>query len=123
MLTVSGNHRFYFIPGVTDMRFGYHKLLQIIKNSYHMNPKDGSFFVFMSKNRKTIRMVNFEAHAYNLHQKTFTAGYSFMKLEFVDQKPIYHMEWKDLMAVLESPVVKTLRIGSSESEFQALKDV
>jgi len=117
MLTVSGNQKFYFIPGVTDMRFGYHKLLQIIKNSYHMNPKDGSAFVFMSKNRKTIRMVNFENHAYNLHQKTFTAGYSFMKLEFVDQKPVYHMEWKDLIAVLESPVVKVLRIGSSESEF------
>lgn len=49
MLTVSGNHKFYFIPGVTDMRFGYHKLLQIIKNSYHMNPMDGSAFVFMSK--------------------------------------------------------------------------
>ena len=27
MLTVNGLHNFYYVPGVTDMRCGYHRLM------------------------------------------------------------------------------------------------
>ena len=55
-------------------------------------------------------MVNFEENAYYVHQKTFTDGYRFMKLKFVEDKPVYSIDWKDLVAVLESPVIKQLTI-------------
>ena len=55
-------------------------------------------------------MVNFEENAYYVHQKTFTNGYTFMRLNFVDEKPVYSIDWKDLVAVLESPVIKQLTI-------------
>jgi len=42
----------------------------------------------------------------------FTNGYRFMLLEYRDENGLksYRMDWKDLVAVLESPVVKKLRL-------------
>ena len=112
MLTISGLKRFYYIPGVTDMRCGYSRLLQIVRQMTHHDPYNGDVFVFMSKDRRKVKMVHFENHAYYIHEKVFTDGYSFMLLEYCDEKGMksYRMDWKDLVAVLESPVVKTLRL-------------
>ncbi len=112
MLTISGLKRFYYIPGVTDMRCGYSRLLQIVKQMTHHDPYNGDVFVFMSKDRRKVKMVHFENHAYYIHEKVFTDGYSFMLLEYRDEngQRSYRMDWKDLVAVLESPVVKKLRL-------------
>lgn len=112
MLTISGLKRFYYIPGVTDMRCGYSRLLQIVKQMTHHDPYNGDVFVFMSKDRRKVKMVHFENHAYYIHEKVFTNGYRFMLLEYRDENGLksYRMDWKDLVAVLESPVVKTLRL-------------
>lgn len=112
MLTISGLKNFYYIPGVTDMRCGYNRLLQIVKHMTHHDPYNGDVFVFMSKDRRKVKMVHFENHAYYIHEKVFTNGYRFMLLEYRDENGVtsYRMDWKDLVAVLESPVVKTLRL-------------
>ncbi len=93
-----------------DMRCGAHRLLEIVKNKHHLDVENGDVFIFMSKNRRTVKMVSFEDNAYYMHQKTFTSGYCFMSLNFVEKKPVYSIDWKDLVAVLESPVIKQITI-------------
>ena len=112
MLTISGLKNFYYIPGVTDMRCGYNRLLQIVKQMTHHDPYNGDVFVFMSRDRRKVKMVHFENHAYYIHEKAYTNGYSFMLMEFSDENGMksYRMNWKDVVAVLESPVVKKLRL-------------
>lgn len=56
MLAISGLKRFYDIPGVTDMRCGYSRLLQIVKQMTHHDPYYGDVFVFMSKDRRKGKM-------------------------------------------------------------------
>ena len=36
MLTISGLKKFYFVPGINDMRCGAHRLLQIVKHKHHL---------------------------------------------------------------------------------------
>ena len=110
MLTISGLKKFYFVPDINDMRCGAHRLLEIVKHKHRLNTSNGDVFIFMSKNQRTVKMVNFEDNAYYVHQKTFTDGYRFMKLKFVEDKPVYSIDWKDLVAVLESPIIKQLTI-------------
>ena len=76
MLTISGLKKFYFVPDINDMRCGAHRLLQIVKNKHHLNTSNGDVFIFMSKNQRTVKMVNFEGNAYYVHQKTFTVAKS-----------------------------------------------
>ena len=110
MLTISGLKKFYFVPNINDMRCGAHRLLEIVKHKYNLKTHNGDVFIFMSKNQRTVKMVNYEEHAYYVHQKTFAPGYCFMKLKFVEDKPVHSIDWKDLVAVLESPVIKQLTI-------------
>jgi len=79
MLTISGLKKFYFVPDINDMRCGAHRLLQIVKHKHHLQTDNGDVFIFMSKNHRTVKMVNFEENAYYVHQKTFANGYTFMK--------------------------------------------
>ena len=47
-LTITGLKNFYYIPGVTDMRCGYFRLLEIVKNKFHRDPYNGDVFIFIS---------------------------------------------------------------------------
>ena len=55
-------------------------------------------------------MVHYENHAFYLHEKSYTSDYSVMKVVYENDKPVYRIDWKDLVAILESPVVKQIRL-------------
>jgi hypothetical protein len=65
----------------------------------------------MSKDQRKVKMIHYEHHAYYLHEKSFTDGYRFMRIELQDDVLVYKIEWRNLVAVLESPVVKSLRLS------------
>lgn len=110
MLSITGLKNFYFLPYFHDMRCKAPRIFEIIRNRYHRDPMNGDVYIFMSKNRRKVKMIHFENHAYYLHEKSFTDGYQFIKLIFDDGVPLYKIEWKSLVAVLESPVITTLRL-------------
>lgn len=117
MLTINSLRNFYYVPDVTDMRCGYHRLMQIVKHKFHRDPYSGDVFLFMSKDRTKVKIVHFEKHAYYLHEKKFANGYKFMKIIYADDdkerlNPIYQISWKQVVAFLEMPVVNTMRIQS-----------
>ncbi|WP_300729976.1 IS66 family insertion sequence element accessory protein TnpB [uncultured Bacteroides sp.] len=110
MLTITGLKKFYYLPQFHDMRCKSQRVSEIIRSRYHRDPLNGDVYIFMSKDRKKVKMIHFENHAYYLHEKCFTNGYQFMKIELQDDIPVYKIDWKDLISVLESPVIKRIRI-------------
>ena len=73
------------------------------------------FFFFMSKNERSVRMVMYEKQAFNINTCTFTKGYRFMKIRFKEEKNVYQVDWKDIVTILESPVVKEIRVNEKNS--------
>lgn len=119
MLTINGLRNFYYLPEVTDMRCGYHRLMQIVKHKFHRDPYSGDVFLFMSKDRRKVKMIHFEKHAYYLHEKIFAHGYKFMKITYAEDDaecshPIYQISWKQLVAFLEMPVIESMKISTGE---------
>ena len=47
------------MPDINDMRCGAHRLLEIVKHKHHLCTDNGDVFIFMSKNQRTVKMVNF----------------------------------------------------------------
>ena len=115
MLTVSDLKNFYYLPHFHDMRCGYARIMEVIRMSYHRNPYKGDVFFFMSKNERSVRMVMYDKHAFNVHTCTFAKGYRFMKIRFEEEKSIYQVDWKDIISILESPVVKEIRVKDKNS--------
>lgn len=110
MLSVSGPNRFYYVRDFTDMRCKHSRVLSIIRERLHREPSDGDVFIVMSKNRRIVRLFTYDHRSYSLFEKKFVAGYQFMKVEWEGDRKVYRIDWRDVVLLLESPVVKTLKI-------------
>ena len=77
---------------------------------YHRDPLNGDVYMFMSKDQRKVRMIHYERNAYYLHEKSFIKGYRFMRIERKDDVTVYKIDWKDLVTILETPVITSIRI-------------
>lgn len=59
--------------------------------------------------------VIYEKHAFNVHTCTSAKGYRFMKIQFEEEKSVYQVDWKDIVSILEGPVVKEIRVNEKRS--------
>ena len=110
MLTISGLKNFYYLPTFHDMRCKAPRISEIIRSRYHRDPLQGDVYIFMSKDQKKVKMIHCERHAYYLHEKSFTNGYRFMRIELEEGITVYKIDWQSLVSVLESPVIKSIRL-------------
>ena len=104
MLTISGLKNFYNLLSFHDMRCKALRVSEIIRSRY------GDVYIFMSKDPKKVKMIHYERHAYYLHEKSFTNGYRFMRIELEAGITVYKIDWQSLVSVLESPVIKSIRL-------------
>ena len=81
---------FTFVVVEHDMRCKAPRISEIIRSRYHRDPFNGDVYIFMSKDCRKVKMIHFENHAYYLHEKSFTDGYRFIRLEFQDNVLVAH---------------------------------
>ena len=110
MLSVTGINHFYYLRDFTDMRCKHSRVLSIIREQLHREPNEGDVFIVMSRNRRIVRMFAYDKCSYSLFEKKFVAGHQFMKVERVGGEKVYRIDWKDVVLLLENPIVKTLKI-------------
>ena len=110
MLSINGLHNFYYLPHLHDMRCKAPRIFEIIRAKYHRDPLNGDVYIFMSKDQRKVKMVHYENHAFYVHEKSFTKDYKFVKIVLKDDVTIYKIEWKNLVSVLESPVIKSMSL-------------
>lgn len=110
MLSVSGINRFYFLRDFHDMRCKYDRVRSIIRQQFNREPQEDDVFIMMSRNRRLVRLFHYDRRSCSLHEKRFLPGYQFMKVMREGNETVYRIDWKDVVTLLESPVVKTLKI-------------
>mgnify|MGYP000562082940 FL=1 len=54
-------------------------------------------------------MFSFDNRSYSLFEKKFVAGYQFMRVERNEADTVYRIDWKDVILILEIPMVKILK--------------
>lgn len=110
MLNVSGMNRFYYIRNFTDMRCKHSRVLSIIREQLRREPMDGDVFIVMSKDRRIVRLFSYDNRSYSLFEKKFIPGYQFMRVIRKGDETIYRIDWRDVVLLLENPIIKTLNI-------------
>ena len=110
MLSVTGLNRFYYLRDFTDMRCKHSRVLSIIREQLQREPNDGDVFIVMSRNRRIVRMFTYDNRSYSLFEKKFVSGCQFMKVDREGSERVYRIDWKDVVLLLESPIVKILKI-------------
>ena len=110
MLSVTGINRFYYLRDFTDMRCKHSRVLSIIREQLHREPDNGDVFIVMSRDRRIVRLFAYDNRSYSLFEKKFVAGHQFMKVDYNGDERVYRIDWKDVVLLLENPIVKTLKI-------------
>ncbi len=110
MLNVTGLNHFYYVRDFTDMRCKHSRVLSIIRERLHREPHQGDVFIVMSKNRRIVRLFSYDNRSCSLFEKKFVSGYQFMKVVREGGETVYRIDWKDVVLLLESPIIKSLRI-------------
>jgi hypothetical protein len=112
MLAITGTMQVWFMPNITDMRMGHHKLLEIVETKFP-DPYNGDLYVFMSKDRKKMKLVRYEDHMYILYVLSYDQGYKFMQPVYSSEgKAIrYKLDYKYLVALLKCPAINKLHIA------------
>jgi transposase len=110
MLSVTGLNQFYYLRDFTDMRCKHSRVLSIIHEQLHREPNDGDVFIVMSRDRRIVRLFTYDNRSYSLFEKKFVSDYKFMKVEREGGELVYRIDWKDVVLLLENPIVKTLKI-------------
>lgn len=110
MLTETNDMEFHFLRNFHDTRCKYDRVLSIIRMQMNREPLAGEAYIMMSRDRRKVRIFSYGNTSCNLHEKRFHKGYQFMKVEKEGGGEVFRINYKDVMEILASPVIKTLRI-------------
>ncbi len=115
MFSLTGATRYKYIPNYKDMRGGYDKLCGVVR-TLTGKMEEGTAYVFTSKDQKLVKIIRHEHNECQLFVQRFDGNMSFIRLEFDGLQPIYVLEYKYLVAMLECPVIK--KIGPIKPELK-----
>lgn len=73
---------------------------------------DGDIYIVMSKDWRIVRLFAYDHRSYSLFEKKFVSGYQFMRIikDSEGNEVAYRIDWKDVVLLLENPVIKSLNI-------------
>ena len=110
MLNITGMNRFYYLCNFHDMRCKYDRVLSVIHSRLNREPEEDEVFIVMSKDRRKVRLFAYDRRSFSLYEKRFAAGYRFMQVCRQGEETVYSIQWKDVVVLLQSPVVNSLNI-------------
>lgn len=110
MLNITELNRFYFIRNFHDTRCKYDRVLSIVHEQFRREPERDEVFIIMSRDRRKVRLFNYDRRSESLFEKRFSSGYRFMKVTWEGTQPYYSINWKDVLLILNNPVVNILKI-------------
>jgi hypothetical protein len=108
MFALTKSMRFYLSPGAIDMRKGIYSLYQIVKSELKRNPLSGEIFIFLSKNRRCIKIFHWENDGFLLYHKKLVIGAYEMPLK-PSFEGVYSIEWRTFVLMMEGVSMRSAK--------------
>ena len=105
MLGLSANLNYYLFNGNVDLRKGIFRLCESIREEMSLDPSDASnVYMFMSRNRKVVKILHYERGFYVLYEKRPVMG-RFKKPVFDEVSKCYRI-LKTSVAIMSGVILK-----------------
>jgi transposase len=99
MLTISQAQRYYFYSGLVDMRKGFDSLCGVVRDEFKMNPLSGDVFVFFSRSRRRIKLLQWQRDGFAVYYKRLEKGT--FEVPVIDQHHVARVSSQQLMLIME----------------------
>ena len=109
-MSVSEAGKFYYLRNFHDLRCKYARVLSVIRQQMNREPQAGEVYIMMSKDRCTVRLYSYDRRSCRLYEQRFDKDYTFMKVSHDGDREVFSISWDDVIVLLGSPVVKTLKV-------------
>lgn len=109
MLGIKGTTRLWYVSSITNMRFGKYRLFSEVEALGH-NPYNGDCYLFMSKDRRTVKMIRYKDCKRHLYDITHDDS-KFIKPIIEHDEIIYELQYKYFVAILECPVIEAIAVS------------
>jgi len=100
--------RYYLSPGTVDMRKGIYSLYQYVKSGMRRDPLSGEVYLFMGKNRDTIKILHWENDGFVLYIKKLERG-TFEAPCFNPDRGCYEMNWSTFVLIMEGVSIRSAK--------------
>lgn len=110
MLGLKSHMNFYLCQGRVDMRKGIATLAELVRRKMKADPENGDVFIFLSKDRRNIKILRHESNGYVLYWKKLDKE-RFLLPVFSIENDRYEITWDKLVLLLEGTVRKELLVG------------
>jgi transposase len=109
MLSISHTQRYFIYSGLCDMRKGFDSLCGIVRNEFKMDPLGGDVFIFISRSRRRIKLLQWQCDGFALYYKRLEKGTFELpknQVEITSQQLMLIMEGIQLSSVRKRPRYK-----------------
>jgi transposase len=106
MLSISHTQRYFIYSGLCDMRKGFDSLCGIVRNEFKMNPLGGDVFIFLSRSKRRIKLLQWQGDGFALYYKRLEKGTFELpknQLQITPQQLMLIMEGIQLSSVKKRP--------------------
>lgn len=105
MLALSSHCRYFLYRKPCDMRFGIYSLSGLVRNELGFDPLSGDVFVFLSKRRNQIRLLQWDKDGFAMYMKKLEQG----TYEWPTGEQI-HLSSHQLTLLLQGVMLESVRL-------------
>ena len=110
MLGLSSSYKYFLFNGTVDMRKGIFGLSAMVKEQMGEAPANpDNVYIFMSANRRIVKILHFERGCYVLYEKRPLYG-KFKKPVFDLRTKKYQLSWEDIVCLTEDIVISEIKL-------------
>ena len=100
MFSLNENNRFYLYTQCADLRKGFNMLMGIIRATSNLNPIDGSVYLFVNRQRTTLKLFHWERGGIVIYHKRLECG-RISNMIFKSEESFRILRWDEMVLLIE----------------------
>ena len=100
MFSLNENNHFYLYTQCADLRKGFNMLMGMIRTRSNLNPIDGSVYLFVNRQRTTMKLFSLGAWRIVIYHKRLECG-RISSIIFKSGDTFRPLRWDELVLLIE----------------------
>lgn len=115
MFSLNSSLTYYLYQGHADMRKSFDGLCGLVQRELNRNPMSGEVFIFISRQRNTIKLLHWEQGGLVLYYKRLEQG-TIELPRFDPDTAHYQIRWTELMMMVEGISMQHIKLRKRYSD-------